>query len=68
MKIIGCDFHPSYQQIALVDTETGELQELRLEGRKLAVKMYWMLRENRPYSPPPVAQMQGRPSHSVVAG
>lgn len=31
MKIIGCDFHPSYQQIAMVDTETGELREGRLE-------------------------------------
>jgi hypothetical protein len=31
MKIIGCDFHPSYQQIAMVDTETGEMQELTLE-------------------------------------
>ena len=31
MKIIGCDFHPSYQQIAMVDTETGELWEGRLE-------------------------------------
>jgi len=37
-------------------------------ARKLAVRMYWMLRENRPYPQPPVAQMQGRPSHSVVAG
>ncbi|HEV2687254.1 MAG TPA: IS110 family transposase [Bryobacteraceae bacterium] len=30
MKIIGCDFHPSYQQIAMVDEETGELTERRL--------------------------------------
>jgi transposase len=30
MKIIGCDFHPSFQQIALVDTETGEQEEKRL--------------------------------------
>ena len=29
MKIIGCDFHPSFQQIALVDTETGEHIEKR---------------------------------------
>jgi len=27
MKIVGCDFHPSYQQIAVLDTETGEVQE-----------------------------------------
>jgi transposase len=30
MKIIGCDYHPSYQQIAMVDTETGEQTEHRL--------------------------------------
>src|ERR1700680_2854850 len=37
-------------------------------ARKLAVRMYWMLRENKPYTPPPGAAMQGGPSHSVVAG
>lgn len=37
-------------------------------ARKLAVRLYWMLRENRPYAPPPEVRMQGRPSHSVVAG
>lgn len=31
MRIIGCDFHPSYQQIAMLDSETGELWEGRLE-------------------------------------
>jgi transposase len=30
MKIIGCDFHPSFQQIAMIDTETGEHTERRL--------------------------------------
>lgn len=30
MKIIGCDFHPSYQQIAMLDEETGEVTERRL--------------------------------------
>jgi hypothetical protein len=30
MKIIGCDFHPSYQQIAMVDETTGEVTRLRL--------------------------------------
>jgi hypothetical protein len=29
--IIGCDLHPRYQQIAMVDTDTGELVERRLE-------------------------------------
>src|SRR6202047_1361634 len=31
MMIIGCDFHPRYQQIARMETETGELVERRLE-------------------------------------
>jgi transposase len=31
MIIIGCDFHPRYQQIAMLDTETGEVTERRLE-------------------------------------
>ncbi len=30
MKIIGCDFHPSFQQIAMVDRETGEYTERKL--------------------------------------
>ena len=30
MNIIGCDYHPSFQQIAWVDTETGETQERKL--------------------------------------
>jgi transposase len=31
MKIVGCDLHTRYQQIALLDQETGELIERRLE-------------------------------------
>jgi transposase len=31
MMIIGCDLHTRYQQIAMVDTETGEFVERRLE-------------------------------------
>jgi hypothetical protein len=31
MLIIGCDFHTRYQQIAMLDTENGELVERRLE-------------------------------------
>jgi transposase len=30
MKYIGCDFHPSFQQIAMLDQETGEWTERRL--------------------------------------
>ena len=27
MIIIGVDFHPEFQQMAFVDTDTGELEE-----------------------------------------
>ena len=30
MQIVGCDFHPSFQQIAILDTTTGEIAERRL--------------------------------------
>ena len=30
MIIVGCDFHPSWQQIAVLDTETGEVAEHKL--------------------------------------
>src|SRR6195256_6170067 len=39
-KIQGADYHPSFQQIAFVDTETGELQERRLEHPEVAEKFY----------------------------
>jgi hypothetical protein len=31
MKIIGCDFHTRYQQMAMLDEATGELIERRLD-------------------------------------
>src|SRR5450631_3089996 len=40
MMIIGCDYHPGFQQIAFVDTETGEVQERRLGHREEAEKFY----------------------------
>src|SRR5438876_12000892 len=40
MIIIGADYHPAFQQIAFVDTETGELQERRLEQPEGAEKFY----------------------------
>jgi transposase len=40
MIIIGADYHPGFQQIAFVDTETGEVQERRLEHREEAEKFY----------------------------
>ena len=43
MMIIGCDFHPSFQQIAYVDQETGEYGERRLNHREEAVAFYGSL-------------------------
>ena len=40
MIIIGVDFHPGLQQIASVDTDTGEFEEKRLAHREEAEKFY----------------------------
>jgi transposase len=40
MIIIGVDFHPEFQQIASVDTDTGEFQEKRLGHPAEAEKFY----------------------------
>jgi transposase len=42
--IIGADYHPSFQQIAFVDTETGALEERQLPHREEAEKFYRHLR------------------------
>src|SRR5712692_6020136 len=31
MVLIGCDYHPSWQQICWLDTATGETEERKLE-------------------------------------
>jgi transposase len=40
MIIVGFDYHPGFQQIAFMDTETGELKERRLQHREEAEKFY----------------------------
>ncbi len=40
MIIIGCDYHPGFQQIAFVDRDTGEFQERRLQHREEAEKFH----------------------------
>ena len=40
MIIIGVDFHPEFQQIASLDSETGEFQEKRLLHPEEAKKFY----------------------------
>jgi len=44
MLIIGCDYHPGFQQIASADTESGELTERRLVHREEAEQFYTALR------------------------
>ena len=40
MLIIGCDYHPSFQQIAFVDRETGECGERKLTHKEEAESFY----------------------------
>jgi transposase len=39
-KIIGCDFHPRFQQIAFLEQETGEFGERRLNHPEEAERYY----------------------------
>src|SRR5260370_34825436 len=41
MLIIGCDYHPSFQQIAFVDDATGEYGQRRLEHGNEAAQQYY---------------------------
>ena len=49
MMIIGCDFHPRFQQISFVDQETGEYGERRLSHPGEAEQFYrsWAGRQVR---------------------
>jgi hypothetical protein len=44
MIIIGCDYHPGFQQIAYVNPDTGELGEQRLGHKEEAEQFYQDLR------------------------
>lgn len=41
MIIVGCDFHPSYQQVAILNSETGEVKELMLTHRGGDVESFY---------------------------
>ncbi len=41
MILIGCDFHPSWQQVCWVDTETGETEECQLAHRPGEVEKFY---------------------------
>ncbi len=40
MLIMGCDFHPGFQQVAIFDNRTGEIEEKRLQHRGEAEGYY----------------------------
>jgi hypothetical protein len=41
MMSIGCDLHTRYQQIAMVDTDTGEFVQRRLEHESGVVREFY---------------------------
>jgi transposase len=44
MIIIGCDYHPGFQQMAWLDTDTGEVGEARLGHKEQAEQFYYDLK------------------------
>jgi transposase len=44
MIIIGCDYHPGFQQIAYVNTDTGQVSEARLGHKEQAEQFYYDLK------------------------
>ena len=60
MMIIGCDFHPSWQQVSWLDTETGETGDQKLvhaEGQ--AQKFYQGLSNSGRASTRPAPRREG---------
>ncbi len=43
MLIIGCDFHPGFQQVAIFDPQTGEIVQRRLGHPQEAIEFYRQL-------------------------
>ena len=63
MMIIGCDFHPSWQQVAWLDTETGETGEQKLvNGDGEAERFY------RSLAAPALIGMEATRQQPVVPG
>jgi transposase len=46
MLIIGCDFHPSFQVVAILDNETGEMCRKRLNHPEEARQFYLSLNQS----------------------
>src|SRR5205807_698321 len=59
MLIIGCDFHPGFQQIAIFDNQTGAYEERRLSHRAEAEQFYRSLAGHEPGSAEEVEVVDG---------
>jgi hypothetical protein len=72
MKIVGCDLHTRYQQIAMLDQDTGELVERRLEhesGEARAFYRSWagpVRVGDRSHRAHALVRMQGSPRGTLV--
>jgi transposase len=58
MMIIGCDFHPSWQH------QKPKAVAKVAAARKLAVRLYWMLRTRQGY--PEVVRIESSPRVGLV--
>lgn len=45
MFIIGCDFHPGFQQLAIFDNQTGEIRYRRVQNPEEAGEFYGSLKQ-----------------------
>ena len=50
MLIIGCDFHPGFQQVAIFDNLTGEITEKRILQHRAEVEQFLPCSAGRPGS------------------
>ena len=53
MTIVGCDFHPGWQQVAVFDSSTGEIRELKLTNGNGEAEQFY-----RSLSPPALVGME----------
>jgi len=56
MHIVGCDFHPSWQQVDVLDSETNKIEEGKLDNGRQSGGCYRQL----PSLPFAISTQQGR--------
>ena len=63
MLIIGCDFHTRFQQIAMLDSQTGEIVQRRLEHESGEAKTFYAA---LPVPAPVEMEATGYPQHAFL--